>query len=193
MGLVEDLGQLLDGLGVGWTGAAALFFSSALFAVLLFLSVRLCRGAGGGGAAARRFRCAVPGEVRERLQAFVEAVPPEAVLDGARRGVRAAGVPFDWSVVTDGAMPASERASKEAIVSLKHSVSIERTSPTVWSALVEAEVRAGPQGPPKAAHLVVCHLSERRLFEGGDALLERLEKLLAQAVKDVSAWTVQLQ
>jgi hypothetical protein len=184
--------QLLDELGLGWTGAAALFFSSALFAILLFLSVRLCRGTKGSSAASRRFRCSVPGELRERLEAFVALIPPNAILDGARKGVRKAGLPFDWNVVTHAALPASERAAKEVTVSLTHEVSVERTAPTVWSALVEAEVKSGG-GKAESAHLVVCHLSEKRLFDGGDALLERLEKELAKAVKGIAPWNVQLQ
>jgi hypothetical protein len=77
-------------------------------------------------------------------------------------------------------------------VSLTHEVSVERTAPTVWSALVEAEVKSGG-GKAESAHLVVCHLSEKRLFDGGDALLERLEKELAKAVKGIAPWNVQLQ
>ncbi len=191
MGFVRDLLHESGLVHLGWTGALALFFSSALLAVIIALLVRTCRSH--ASEAARRFRCAVPNELREKLQDFIDKVDPAMILDGAKRQVRAPGVPFEWSVVTDSPLPRSERTMEEVRVVLTGDCSVERTAPMVWSALVAADVECGPKGPVKSAALVVCHLSEKRLFDKGDDLINDMEKRLRAAVRQVAPWTVRLQ
>ncbi len=108
-------------------------------------------------------------------------------------------------MVSDRVVADSERVGQMRVEVIEST--IEKTSPTVWSAAVICELTpeanekskesskesSKKELKPLSASLIICHLNERLLFlNDTDDEIERLEDELEKCLKGCSGWIVKL-
>ena len=166
-------------------------FSSAALTFILF---SLCRSLGWlpGGARTKRERCRLPvsDSVRRQLEQVVLWLKKEDViiLDGRKRTRRDLERRFEWIAHSVRRIALSDKETKNFTVSVVSS-QVCKNSPGVWTALIDVDIQYDDMTIP--GNIVIAHMDEITLFEGGDDRLEKLEELLRDVMDEMDSFSVE--